>query len=330
MSVEESQPAEAPCPASGPSPLEVKGDAGIDGKAIDHQGDVRICGSICHGIAVRASGSITVLGTIELAGVDAGGDLTCEGSIVGRGKGRYTAAHGISCRSCNSGTLQAGDDVTVAVELVSSRVTCGGVLRAATAHVFGGHITANGGVECNVLGTPGNAETVVEVGLDEPLLSLSDQQAPSIEANFKRAEKIRSQVKPLLDVQRSLTAKQKETATELLFQADELREKTDAIVVNLREHLTRALQRARTAVTVNSMAYPGVTLRFPSGEYRVERVIKGPVRFECRGKGTTATLVVIDLETQAETTLGLHKACNPRLATLLRALTPPKPERQSA
>jgi uncharacterized protein (DUF342 family) len=325
--VSEQQPVTAPgrgttdpAPGAGGGPLEIQGDAGLEGKDIEHAGDVRITGSVCHGSTVRVGGDLHVGGSIELATVIAARSLVALGGISGRAKGRYVAGTFLSCRSANSATLEAGENIECEVELVNCNVVCRGVLRAERATLLGGRITANAGVLCATLGTPGGGEMTVEAGLDEALLAMAAERAPLIEADSRRAARIKGQVEPLMAQLRSLTSKQRETATELLYQAGEMQEKADATVNELRELLNRSLAMGVSEITVHGMVHPGVLIRFRQAELLITKTIKGPLKISMEGSAAEARMVATDLKTGAATVLQSVRVANARMSTLLKLI----------
>lgn len=301
----------------------VKGDLAA---ALESAGDVQVSGSVCAGVNVRVGGSLHIAGTIESSTVAAGGDLVADGGIVGRGKGRYTATRSLTARSILAAQIEAGGNVTASVEIANSRLIVGGALVCESGHLYGGHVTVNGGLRCGTLGSPGESETIIEVGLDESLRRLSAQHAGVIETNQNRIKRVRSQVEPLLAQQRALTPKQKETATELLYEAGELEERTLALIRQLRESVGASLAQARPEVTIALTIHPGVVLRFPGLEARFDRAVKGPIRIFKDGKGASARIVGLDLKDNAEVFIKYIPHSDPALTALFRALVVPKPK----
>ncbi len=309
--------------AAAPAPTHtIKGDLGT---GLKHTGPVRIAGSVCAGVTLEIDGALTVSGTIESATVSVTGALDAAGGIVGRGKGRYVTGGHLTSRSIIAATIESKDDVRATVEIANSRIIAGGSLNCESGHIYGGHVTANGGVVCATLGSPGASETIIEVGIDEELRRLGEKHAAEIDANQKRIQKVRSQVEPLMAQQRALTAKQKESATELLYEAGELEEKTLALIKELRGRVGASYARGKAEVVINSMLHPGVVLRFPSFEVKVERAIKGPIKFVKDGKGSAARVVLIDLRDNSEQSIKFLPWTDQLLSALFRSLVVPKP-----
>jgi uncharacterized protein (DUF342 family) len=262
---------------------EITGDVGIAGGDVQHEGDLRVGGSIGDGVTVQVSGSLTVSGSIEAATIRAGEDITVAGSIVGRGKGLCKSGRSITVRTANGATLEAGRDVVAALELIACRVVTGGALLSEGCRVQGGHITANGGVVCGVLGTSSGTPTVVEAGIDHRLRRLGEFHATEIDSNRKRVVKIRTEIDALMASGKSLSAKQKEMATEVLFNASEIEEQTEALI--------------RSEVTVNSVIHRGVTVRFGGVQAEIGGDITGPVKIWIKPLGHSHQILRTDLKT---------------------------------
>ncbi len=316
-------PPEAPPVATAPVRVEIKGDVGAE-PPVRHDGNLRICGSICTSGNVEATGSVNVGGTIEAATVKAGGDIEADGDIVGRNKGVCVSGGSVRFRSANSTSIEAVAEVVGLVEVANSRIIAGGSLRCMTGHIYGGHATVNGGVICATLGSPGANETLIEVGIDEWLRRLSIQHSTAIEANLKRVQRIRSQIEPLLANQKSLTAQQKESATELLYNASELEEATEKLIQQLRGQVAASFGAAKREVTIMGKLYPGVVIRFLNVEVHIERLIKGPIKVCAEGKGGATRVVLTDLDKQEQTDMKCIGRTDPALSALMRALAPRK------
>lgn len=314
-------PTEAATPAAVPDRFEIKGDAGGE---VRHEGNLRICGSVCAGGNVGASGAISVGGTIEAAVVKAGGDIETDGDIVGRNKGQCISGGSVRFRSANAASIEAAGDVIGGVEVANSRVIAGGALRCEAGHIYGGHTTVNGGVVCVTLGSPSESQTLIEVGIDERLRRLSTVHSSVIEANLKRVQHVRSQIVPLLANQKALTAKQKESATELLYNAAEIEQETETLIQQLRGQVAASFAAAKREVTITGKLYPGVVIRFLNVEVHVERMIKGPVRVSAEGKGSTARVVLTEIDTKVASEMKSVSRTDPELSTLLRAIGPRK------
>jgi hypothetical protein len=105
---------------------------------------------------------------------------------------------------------------------------------------------------------------------------------PEAAALRAKAAKIRQALGPLMRNQKALSAQQKERATELLFEADELEAQADALLAGLRAAAAAAAARARPEVEVGQTLYPGVTVRFPGVSAAVDEALPGPLRVTTR------------------------------------------------
>jgi hypothetical protein len=102
---------------------------------------------------------------------------------------------------------------------------------------------------------------------------------PRIETEQKIITRIRQEIAPLLDHAKSLTAKQKEKITEMLYDADEREKRIEALVATWRERGAVLATLRDVGVLVRETAYPGVVLRVGDLETTIESEIAGPVKF---------------------------------------------------
>ena len=260
------------------SALHIPGHVDFTTGNIEFSGDVLIHGNVVDLFKVISGGSISVAGVIEAAEVQAAGGLIASGGIAARDKGRCQAGHDLIARYITNATVEAGNDVVVQTEVANSRVICGGKLTIEQGTLLAGHITANGGVGCQTLGSPGQVPTIVEVGIDEGLRRLCSARLPEIEAQFRKVQQVKQAVEPFMRNQKTLTAEQRETATELLYNASELQSQADHSVQELRDSWHAIHARAKAQVAVQNLLHAGVILRFPGLETIIRSTLTGPLR----------------------------------------------------
>lgn len=256
---------------------ELPGDVDFSTGNIDCPHDLLVRGSILDLFRVRSGGGIHVGRSIEAADVAAGGDIVVAGAIAGNDKGRCVAAGDVRAKVMSAAVIEAGGDVTAGAEIAHCRIACLGRLNAPAAAVYGGEITARGGIVCRDLGRPGAARTVVAAGMDWQLERLAAEHAPRIEAEMRQAAKVRQTVEPLLRNQRNLTPQQKEKATELLFQAGDIEQRNAPVIDMLRRRCQESHRRCREEIQVLGTLHAGVTVRFAGLEAVVPCDIGGPL-----------------------------------------------------
>lgn len=275
---------------------------------IDCEGDLEITGGIADNVTVRAAGSIHVMGVIGSANVTAGKNLNADGGINGRQKGACKAGGEVRAKYVINATIEAEGNVTAVVEVLNSQVTCGGKLVVDDGPLLGGHVTAAGGVRCRLLGNHAGVTTVVDAGIDTPLQDAALRAVREIEADRKRAAKIREIVQPLMRNQKALSAEQKEKATELLFEADEIETRCARATDEIRARYQAAEGRLKPEIRVIETAFPGVTVHLPGLEATIDAAVQGPIWISPRGAENDRRIslvcdsgVAIDLHTRPVT-----------------------------
>lgn len=284
--------------------VELAGDVDFSTGNIDCPHDVLVRGSILDLFRVRSGGTVHVGRSIEAAEVCAAGDIVAGQAIAGKEKGRCIAGGSVRAKLMTAAHIEAGGDVAAVAEIAHCRIVCGGALRAPGAAVYGGEIAARGGAVCGELGCAGGARTIIAAGIDQELRRLAGEHVPRVLAEMRQAAKVRQTVEPLLRNQRSLTAQQKEKATELLFQAGEMEERNRSVVETLRRRREESRLSQREEIRVLKTLYAGVVVRFAELEAAVPCDTGGPVSLVPRrraGGGHIAMVVAGGREVMLET-----------------------------
>ncbi|KDM90087.1 DUF342 domain-containing protein [Photobacterium galatheae] len=141
---------------------------------IDFNGAVLVYGDVSSGMKIKAAGNITVTGVVELAELEAGGDITVAGGVIGRmheGKLVYCSlkAQGqVAAKFAQYAQIESGADTALYLHLAHSLVNAKGAVRVSDAgqrhgSVTGGVIVADGGVYARVLGAEAGVETQIQL-----------------------------------------------------------------------------------------------------------------------------------------------------------------------
>jgi uncharacterized protein (DUF342 family) len=160
-------PEPAPLPDEHPEPRrEVIGDV-TGGDPIRHDGDVRVYGSVRKGARIEAAGGIHVVGDVETAFLDAGGDILITGGLLGTARSRCGS---VACKFAQGARLDARrGDVTIQESSMHSHLRAG-------RSVFVGEILLGGTAYAEVLleartaGSPSLVPTVLMAGRNRRLM----------------------------------------------------------------------------------------------------------------------------------------------------------------
>jgi ribosomal protein L17 len=214
--------------------------------------------------------------------------------ICGKEKGVATAQGRLTARFITNARVTSGGDMLIANEVVNSYLTCGGVLKVDQGTILAGHIIALADIHCHTAGSDAGARTIIEVGLAAECYDAIQKTVAAAEVSLQKAREIRGIVEPLMTHAKSLTAAQKEKATELLFAADEAEARSNkdlAVVAQSKSTLRTCLD---TRIVVASLLHPGVIIRYPVAEALVDARWRGPVEIALQFHGSDAHVVVID------------------------------------
>jgi len=273
--------------------LRIKGSVDFATGNIDFPGDVFVSGNVVDKFRVACRGSLHVHGTIEAADVEVARDVRVDGGIVAHGGGRVAAGGRIEAKFVEGGHVQAGGDVVVHREAKDTTVACGGKFELGRGAVYGGRVTANGGVHVANLGSPSGAKTIVEVGVDDGLRQEALAALADLEARRRKIQHARDALAPLMPRAKMLPASQKEKLVGLLYEADEMERDLEARIAPLRQRNEQSAAKAVAAVIVTGTLHPGVTIRAGGLETVITTPVRGPISVACRTIGNVRQLAIV-------------------------------------
>ena len=146
---------------------------------IKFEGSVIIEGDVCEGMKVIASGDITVAGFVESALLEAGGDITISGGIIGRKQDveqenitnlqmsvKITAKGKLYAKYCQYAEIHCHSDVRIENQLMHSTLDIAGRLwlgseEKADGKLIGGYIKAGTSVSAGIVGATAGSNTTV-------------------------------------------------------------------------------------------------------------------------------------------------------------------------
>ena len=154
---------------------------------VDFDGSVTVLGDVQPLMKIRASGDVIVHGTVTAAEIEAGGQVVLLGGLMGAAKdaddeevrkaertvprGRVTCGGRFHAMFAEYAVIEAGEDIVVDDHLMFSDLKAGRHVVVGTGagkgHVIGGSIVAVGQINVGTLGSAANAQTCVQVGLDD-------------------------------------------------------------------------------------------------------------------------------------------------------------------
>lgn len=237
---------------------------------------IHIAGAV-RGAPISCESSIVVEQAIEAADLQSGNDIIVGEGITGRNRAKIVAAGNIVARYCESATLEAGGDVQILTSLNHAEVRAMGRVEIAGGVILGGSLYAREGVIAKAVGNDAGVKTLVRVGIHPDVLAAIAEKDNEIRAKEETASRIRETVQPLMAQMKRLTAAQREKATELLAQADEISDEIEQLKAAQQEVLRRSKPDRPPSIEVESKLYEGTVLFFDELEFRVDKELRGPV-----------------------------------------------------
>ncbi len=247
-------------------------------------GALLIGGDVLPGSLIEAEGDIDIKGSVEMADIQAGGSLIVHGGITGVGKQKIKAAGGVHAKFVFGADIEAGENVTVEDEIVQSTVKTRGSITIPGGRLVGGSVMALGEIVVGQAGSDGVVPTLIIAGEDcwlEEKLVAGRAEIAQLKNNLM---KTRTKVDSLMAREKTLTPKQRETATELLAEMAELEgtiQERKALMEELREdsHI-----RTKMRISILQRLYPETTLQVKKWNYVVKKETVGPLRASLMGK----------------------------------------------
>lgn len=269
----------------------ISGNVDFETGNLDISIDVMIRGTVRDLFHVKSKKNIAVEGSIEAAEIDADGDVTVRGGILNRHKGKVVVGGEITAKFCDEANLRAQGDIRVVKQVMNSQIHTEGKLLVHQGAVIGGESFARGGVEVATLGSDADVPTSIAVGVHPDELRKIEGWDKENEKRRASVEKIRRAVVPLMAQLKRLTGAQREKATELMYQADEI----EAEIKKTEEEATAILagesDENQPYVLVSSRIHQRVSVSIGDRVVTFHEEFKDPVKIE-RRKIRNHTVVV--------------------------------------
>lgn len=146
---------------------EVHGDVGLKTGNIDFRGDVIIHGNVPTGAVIRATGSVTIDGTVEGALIDAHKDVIIRGGMLGSGRGTIITKGNLIAKFLEFTKVKAHGSVTTD-SLINCNITSYDkvFLKGKHASIVGGTVYAATGVEAFNFGNEYGVKTEIYAGVN--------------------------------------------------------------------------------------------------------------------------------------------------------------------
>lgn len=305
--------------------LEVPGNVDFASGNVDVSGDVHIRRGVLDLFKVKGA-NVFVGGTVKGAEIITNGNLHVNGGIVGKEKGHCSATGDISCKYSTNATLIAGGNVVVNGTVSNSNIACTGRLAVDRGPLMSAHVTANGGVSCQSLGTPTSEKIFVEAGIDDALRQLAKSKLHIVLARRKKAADMHTNVEQMLKQMRNPTPTQKQQSTDMLNEALAAEKEADEMLRALRQAYDASRAKRCPEVVVQNVVHAGASIRFPGVETTIETDWQGPLRLIPSKTGEEWEILLIDLTTNSKQVLPSHACTDPIMTALEKAMEETRPQ----
>lgn len=145
--------------------MDLQGSVDATSGNVSALGDIHIHGDVCSGFSVRATGSVTIDGTVESATVEAGGDLIVRNGVQGNGQAVLRSHRSVYVRYMESCSVYARDNVEAECIINCEVFSDGSVtVRSGRGKIMGGRIRAAKQVSADVIGSRSEMATYIAIG----------------------------------------------------------------------------------------------------------------------------------------------------------------------
>jgi len=264
----------------------VAGDVDMGVGNVVFDGDVVIDGSVIAGLSIEATGSIEVRGYVEGATLTAGKDIVLRNGMQGMSQGKLEAGGNVVARFIERASITVrgsvfADYIVHCLIVASDSV----VLKGKWGKLLGGVIRAGKEITAKTIGSPGNDQTQIELGIlpeERARYTKLDAERGQVKAQLNRIQNI-TRMPPPSDISADRLAMRKK----LIDAGEQLEQQYDNILRDL-EALKETLDTSSEArINATKAVYSNVRIQIDSGflttktmvEFATFRCVNGQITF---------------------------------------------------
>jgi uncharacterized protein (DUF342 family) len=178
----------------------VSGDVDHSTGNISFNGNVTVKGTIRPDFEVRASGDVTVGGSVDSGRIDAGRNIKVFGGIVGNDQTVIKCGKDLFAGYLQNAIIEAQGDVLVLKSIIQSTVYCTGdvLCNEQKGTVVGGCVYALKSIDIKVAGSSTGTRTELVAGHDFLVRKIRDEFMTAFQFYTKNLEKLNLFLKPIL------------------------------------------------------------------------------------------------------------------------------------
>ncbi len=171
--------------------FEVAGNIGSSTGDVDFQGSIIINGNVMTGFKVVCKGDVEVLGVVEGATIEAGGNVTLHRGVQGMSNSRIRAGGNVMARYIENAEVIAGGMIH-SEAILHSTVSARGEIKVEgkKGMISGGTVRSGIEISANILGSHMGTATNIEVGIDPLMWEEYNELIKEIPKIKKESEKL--------------------------------------------------------------------------------------------------------------------------------------------
>lgn len=258
--------------------LEVPGNVGSSTGDINFKGSIVINGSVMTGFTVIAKGDIEILGVVEGAVVESGGNILLHRGIQGMSRSSIKAAGNVIARYIENGDVYAGGMIH-SEAILHSNVSAKGEIKVEgkKGMITGGTVRSGTEISANILGSHMGTVTNIEVGIDPIIWDEYNELNKNYPKLLEDLEKL-DQITVLLNKRKEIDGELGKQKQEMYVSAVRnkiiLSNKITLSEKRIEELKSEVERRNDGRVKVRNTVFPGVRVTIGTAKYYVRDEIK--------------------------------------------------------
>lgn len=240
---------------------EIRDNVGYRTGNIDFVGSVHIRGDVENGFTVKAGGDVVITGNVEGGIIEAEGNITINGGIIGQDKSKIKCNGDLYARYIDHAQVDVEGEIRVRDAIMHSVVNSGQkiILGTKKGMIMGGVVRAADLIDVQFLGSKMGTQTEVEVGINPGFrreLNEIEKRLPALEKELDMVEKALN----ILNRQEELSPKREEQKAKLIRTSFVLKAEKRKLETRRDEIQTLINERQleRGCIKVRQTIYPGV------------------------------------------------------------------------
>ena len=257
---------------------EIDGSVGLDTGNVSHPGAVVVNKDVLDGSKLEALGDVEVMGVVEAAQLQTGGNLVVHGGIVGSENQNLLVAGSVHAKFIMDAHIQAGGDIIVEKEILNSILLTRGAVIMPKGRLAGGETTALAGISVGQTSTSAGVPTILTVGKDYSLEGKILVKQKDIETIKRQLEKIKVTLAPFMVTGAKIPDDKREAIKKLVAKSSEMKEKLDEMRNEVEKIQAESEKQAKYGIEALHSFYPNTTIHAKNASLTIKEEHTGPVK----------------------------------------------------